>query len=66
MGKRGQNEGSIYKHPDGRWTSVINLGYEGGKLKRQYFYGKTREGEKGCPMSLEIASAYNVKPFHME
>jgi integrase len=43
MSKRGQNEGSIYKRPDGRWTSVINLGYQGGKLKRHYYYGKTRE-----------------------
>lgn len=43
MSKRGQNEGSIYKRPDGRWTSVINLGYQNGKLQRQYFYGKTRE-----------------------
>jgi len=47
MSKRGQNEGSIYKRPDGRWTSVINLGYEGGKLKRQYFYGKTRDDVAG-------------------
>src|SRR6266508_744128 len=47
MSKRGQNEGSIYKRPDGRWTSVINLGYQGGKLKRQYFYGKTREEVAG-------------------
>lgn len=31
------------KRPDGRWTSVINLGYQGGKLKRRYYYGKTRE-----------------------
>jgi len=47
MSKRGQNEGSIYKRNDGRWTSVINLGYQGGKLKRQSFYGKTREEVAG-------------------
>src|SRR5215813_9767023 len=41
--KRGQGEGSIYKRKDGRWTSVLNLGYEDGKLKRKYFYGKTRK-----------------------
>src|SRR6185295_10333282 len=41
--KRGQNEGSIYLRKDGRWTAVINLGYQGGKLKRKSFYGKTRE-----------------------
>ena len=41
--KRGQNEGSIYKRKDGRWTSVLNLGYQEGKLKRKYFYGATRK-----------------------
>jgi integrase len=43
MAKRGQNEGSIYKRSDGRWTSAINLGHQNGKLKRQHFYGKTRD-----------------------
>jgi hypothetical protein len=43
MAKRGQNEGSIYKRKDGRWTAVVNLGYQNGKLKRKSFYGKTRE-----------------------
>lgn len=42
MAKRGQNEGSIYKRKDGRWTAVINMGYQGGKLKRKSYYGKTR------------------------
>jgi hypothetical protein len=32
MAKRGQNEGTIYKRKDGRWASVINLGFQGGKL----------------------------------
>jgi integrase len=41
--KRGQGEGSIYKRNDGRWTAAITLGYQGGKLKRKSFYGKTRE-----------------------
>lgn len=43
MGKRGQNEGSIYKRDDGRWVAVLNLGYVGGKRKRKYFYGDTRK-----------------------
>ena len=44
MGKRGQNEGSIYKSKaDGRWVGAIWLGYENGKLRRKVFYGKTRE-----------------------
>jgi integrase len=40
--KRGQGEGSIYKRKDGRWNAVVNLGYQGGKLRRKYLYGKTR------------------------
>ncbi len=35
-GKRGQNEGSIYKRPDGRWCAQVNLGYVNGKRKRKY------------------------------
>lgn len=42
MAKRGQNEGSIYKAKDGRWVACLNLGYQGGKRKRKYFYGKSR------------------------
>jgi len=41
-GKRGQNEGSIYKRPDGRWCAQVNLGYVDGKRKRKYLYGDTR------------------------
>lgn len=40
--KRGQGEGSIYKRKDGRWNAVVNLGYQNGKLRRKYLYGKTR------------------------
>ena len=44
MGKRGQNEGSIYKRKaDGRWVGAIWLGYQDGKLRRKVIYGKTRE-----------------------
>lgn len=41
-GKRGQNEGSIFKRADGRWCAQMNLGYINGKRKRKYFYGDTR------------------------
>src|SRR5262245_53402140 len=62
--KRGQNEGSIYKRRDGRWVAVLNLGWQGGKLKRKNFYGKTRNAvskeltkaihdhEQGLPVAL--------------
>jgi integrase len=38
-GKRGNNEGSISRHPDGRWWARITLP-DG---KRKAFYGKTRQ-----------------------
>ncbi len=47
MAKRGQNEGSIYKRPDGRWCAQVNLGYINGKRKRKYFYGDTRKEVQG-------------------
>ena len=40
--KRGNNEGTIYRRTDGRWTGAITI--EGGRvrLKRKQFYGRTR------------------------
>ena len=40
--KRGNNEGTIYRRKDGRWTGAITI--EGGRvrLKRKQFYGRTR------------------------
>jgi integrase len=40
-GKRGQNEGSIFRRKDGRWCGVLNLGWEDGRRKRKHFYGDT-------------------------
>jgi hypothetical protein len=40
-GKRGQNEGSIFKRGDGRWCGVLNLGWENGRRKRKHFYAAT-------------------------
>jgi len=41
MGKRGANEGSIFKRKDGRWVGSLDLGWENGKRKRQHFYAAT-------------------------
>ena len=43
--KRGNNEGSITRGPDGRWMAQVTIGRdpETGKLKRATFYGKTRQ-----------------------
>ncbi|MGO9057358.1 MAG: tyrosine recombinase XerC [Candidatus Binataceae bacterium] len=40
-GKRGQNEGSIFRRWDGRWCGILNLGWENGRRKRKHFYGST-------------------------
>ncbi len=39
MGRRGNNEGSIYRRQDGRWTASVSV--EGGQ--RKYYYGRTRQ-----------------------
>src|SRR6266568_4062520 len=43
--KRGNNEGTIVKRKDGRWMASITIGRDPttGKLKRAWFYGKTRQ-----------------------
>jgi integrase len=43
--RRGNNEGSITKRKDGRWMASITIGRDPatGKLKRSYFYAKTRQ-----------------------
>src|SRR5215831_10051543 len=43
--KRGNNEGSITRRPDGRWMAQVTIGRDPrtGKLKRTTFYGKTRQ-----------------------
>jgi integrase len=65
MAKRGANEGTIFQRKDGRWSSIIDLGWENGKRKRKTFYGKTRkevayalnkatrEKAEGLPVMLE-------------
>ena len=42
MARRGHGEGSIHRRKDGRYVAVVDLGYESGKRRRKYFYGKTR------------------------
>jgi integrase len=53
--RRGHGEGSIYQRADGRWVAVVDLGYVGGKRKRQTFYRKTRK-EAAAKLNEEIAN----------
>jgi integrase len=43
--KRGNQEGTIVRRKDGRWMASLTIGRNPttGKLKRAYFYGKTRQ-----------------------
>ena len=41
-GKRGNGEGSIYQDSDGRWRSVVDLGWRDGRRRRKYLSGRTR------------------------
>src|SRR5215510_8943504 len=43
--KRGNNEGSITRRPDGHWMAQVTIGRNPatGKPKRATFYGKTRQ-----------------------
>ena len=44
MGRRSNGEGSITKRKDGRWQAAVSVGTdENGKLKRKYFYARTKE-----------------------
>ncbi|MDR2650562.1 MAG: site-specific integrase [Clostridiales bacterium] len=46
--KRGQNEGSIGRRPDGSWWARVTVGKDiNGKQKRKAFYGKTRREVQG-------------------
>ncbi len=46
-GKRGNGEGSIYQDADGRWRSVVDLGYRDGRRRRKYLSGRTRADVAG-------------------
>jgi len=56
--RRGNNEGSIYQRPDGRWTAQVTTGYgNDGKAQRKTVYGKTR-AEAAVKMSGLVSDVY--------
>lgn len=53
--RRGNNEGSVYKRADGRWTASVTVGTdENGKRIRKVFYGKTKT-EVAMKMSTAVS-----------
>ena len=56
--RRGNGEGSIVRKPTGQWMAAMTIGCDPatGKLKRAYFYGKTR-----AEVSAKLAHAQSDK-----
>ena len=64
-GRRGDNEGSIYQHKDGRWIGMITAGYDAdGKRIRKSFSGRTRQevAEKVNAALAEVADGSYIEP----
>jgi integrase len=40
--RRARGEGAISKRKDGRWLGIAELGWQNGKRRRKYVYGRTR------------------------
>lgn len=57
MGKRANNEGTIFQLPDGTWCGFVSLGYRGGKRWRKKFKAKTQREVKD-----KIAKLACIKP----
>lgn len=64
MAKKGNNEGSIYKDKQGRWRGVVSLPTADNKVKKKYFYGKTRKevSEKVNTVLNELKTNTYIEP----
>jgi integrase len=61
MGKRGNNEGSIYKRKDGRWEAKLTIGYDAdGKPIRKSSYHKTRREAQDAMRDAQTRLASNL------
>lgn len=65
--RRGNNEGSIYKRPDGTWAGQVSIGYDQatGKPKRKSFYAQTRKevADKLAQALREVQNGGYVEPM---
>ena len=64
MSKNGNGEGSVYKDKQGRWRGQVNLPSTGGKVKRKYFYGKTRKevSDKVNELLMQLQTNTYIEP----
>jgi integrase len=58
--RRGHGEGTIYHRPDGRWEAVVDLGWQDGKRRRKYLYGRTRR-----EVAEKLARALRARQEHV-
>jgi len=65
MTRRGNSEGSIFKRKDGRWASVVDLGWQDGKRKRKTYYGATRQ-EVASKLTAALRDQQQGKPIASE
>ena len=67
MAKKGNNEGSIYKDKQGRWRGQVTLPSADGKIKKKYFYGKTKKEvtEKVNELLNQIRTNTYIEPCKM-
>ena len=67
--KRGNGEGSIFKRNDGKWCGVVTNGRDNeGKLKRLYYYGKSRQevADKILKTQSELKTGTYIEPTKMK
>ena len=64
MPKKGNNEGSVYKDKRGRWTGSVTLPSVNGKVRKKYFYGKTKKevSDKVNLLLMEIKNNTYIEP----
>lgn len=64
MSKKGNNEGSVYKDKQGRWRGVVSLPTPDKKVRKKYFYGKTKKevSEKVNNVLNQLRSNTYIEP----
>lgn len=67
MAKKSNNEGSIYKDKQGRWRGQVTLPSADGKVKKKYFYGKTKKEvtEKVNELLNQLRTNTYIEPCKM-
>lgn len=67
MTKKANNEGSIYKDKQGRWRGQVTLPSTDGKVKKKYFYGKTKKEvtDKVNELLNQLRTGTYVEPCKM-